>query len=58
MSYQGLRNGLSLVQQWRPDKGVMHGAVLAIGNHTGHADAERWEPVLIHVSPSRLRPDS
>lgn len=55
MSYRGHTDGLYLVQQWRPDKGVTHVAVLDLGNSSGYAATAPSEPLLIHLSPSGLQ---
>ena len=47
--------GLYWVSQQSPKKGVVHHAVLDVGNRTGFADTGMWQDMLIHQTPPSIR---
>jgi len=52
MPYQEYENGLYLVKQKSPEKGVDHYGILDIGNRLKHPEVDGRQPVVIHqVSP-------
>lgn len=55
MPYQGLQDGLYLVVQHSPEKGVDHYGVLDVGNNLRYLTA--IEPVVVHQSPPAIRAD-
>ena len=55
MPYQGLQDGLYLVAQHLPEKGVDHYGILDIGNNFRFAIVH--EPVVVHHPPPAIRAD-
>lgn len=57
MPYQGYPDGLYLVKQKSPEKGVDHYGILDIGNRVQHPGVDGINPVVIHQAPPSLRVD-
>lgn len=55
MPHQTLADGLYLLKQGSPEKGVDHYGILDIGNRLGRRHAS--EPVVIHQTPPAIRFD-
>ncbi len=57
MSYQGYPDGLYLVVQKSPTKGVDHYGILDIGNNLEVTGADGINPVIVHQCPPGIRAD-
>lgn len=57
MPYQGYSDGLYLVKQKSPNKGVDHYGILDIGNRVRHPNVYGDHPVVIQQVPPTLRVD-
>lgn len=57
MFYQGYPDGLYLVVQKSPTKGVDHYGILDIGNNLEVTGADRINPVIVHQCPPGIRAD-
>ncbi|GMV60124.1 MAG: hypothetical protein AMXMBFR72_32170 [Betaproteobacteria bacterium] len=57
MPYQGFQDGLYLVAQWCPEKGVDHYGILDIGNRIRHPQVDARHPVVIHQRPPEIAID-
>lgn len=56
MPYEGLEDGLYLVQQRSTAKGVDHYGILDVGNRLRNPNVDgRQQPVVIHQTPPALR---
>ena len=55
MPYQGHADGLYLVVQKSPTKGVDHYGILDIGNKLGVSGADGVNPVVVHQSPPGIK---
>ncbi len=47
--------GLYWISQQSSKKGVVHHAILDVGNRTGFADTGMWQDMLIHQTPPSIR---
>ena len=57
MPYQQYSDGLYLLKQTSPGKGVDHYGILDVGNRIGHPQVDRLHPVVIHQTPPSIRID-
>ena len=58
MAYQGFADGLYVMRQLSRDKGVLHYAIMDVGNRLGLAGVlPGAEPIMIHKPPTGLRSD-
>jgi hypothetical protein len=56
MPYQNLADGLYLLRQWSPEKGVWHFGILDVGNRIKNKAIRRGsEPIVIHQTPPTLK---
>jgi hypothetical protein len=56
MPYQHLSDGLYLLRQWSPEKGVWHFGILDVGNRIKNRSINRGsQPIVIHQTPPTIK---